>query len=64
MANSSSLVDWSKLTEHQVVVRLARIAQADGWLVARDVATENLEAEEVEDLLREARKWADRRPTW
>jgi len=64
MNNNSSRNDWSNLTEHQVIVRLARIAQSDGWLASRDAATENLEAEEVEDLLREARKWADRRPTW
>ncbi len=64
MANNSSSQDWSKMSEHQVIVRLARIAQSDGWLAARDAAIENLEAEEVDDLLRGARKWADRRPTW
>jgi hypothetical protein len=64
MNNNSSRNDWSNLTEQQVAAKLARIAQAQGWQVAYDVATENLDADEVDDLMRKARKWADRRRTW
>ena len=65
MANTnSSHVDWSKMSEQQVAAKLARIAQAQGWQAAYDAAVENLDADEVDDLMRKARKWADRRRTW
>lgn len=64
MTNNTSRNNWDNLTEQQIAAKLARIAQAYGWQTAYDVAAENLDADEVDDLMRKARKWADRRRSW
>ena len=66
MSNTtSSRIDWNNLSEHQVIVRLAREARLAGsWEAAREMAVANLEPDEVDDLLRKARNWADGQRTW
>lgn len=65
MNNNSSRNDWSRLSERQCVRRLADEARLAGsWDAARELAEQNLEPEEVEDLLNKAHKFLDSQRTW
>ena len=67
MTNNSShnTQNWNNLTERQCVARLAREARLAGsWDAARDLAEQNLEPDEVEDLMNQAHKYLDSQRTW
>lgn len=52
-------INWNNLTEVQAARLVGKLARRYGWERAAEIARKELEADEVDDILRQAHAWLD-----